>query len=82
MPGMPTTPVPKSTMNNTTEPTGDAALQSKIVDAEMSDCIDTLMGVTMLLERAQRGDRTARALLRRFDRGEPIDALGVPMSWL
>lgn len=81
-PTTPTMPPTMPTMKNANEPAGNAAIRDTFVDAETSDCIDTLMGVTMLVERAQRGDRAARALLRRFNRGEPIDGLGVPKSWL
>lgn len=69
------------TMKNANEPAGDAAIRDRFVDAETSDCIDTLMGITMLVECAQRGDRTARAMLRRFNRGDPVDGLDGPTSW-
>jgi hypothetical protein len=51
------------------------------IDAATNDRIDTLTAITMLAVLAGRGDRHAREVLRRFDRGEPVDDLGVPASW-
>jgi hypothetical protein len=51
------------------------------IDPAAHDRADTVTAICLLDALASRGYRHAKELLRRFNRGAAVDALGVPGSW-
>jgi hypothetical protein len=51
------------------------------IDTAAHDRTDTVTAIRLLDALASRGNKRALELLRRFNRGAAVDALGVPGSW-